>query len=343
MSRRKGLSLAAFAKPALAVAPIGLMALGLCVSHKELRKEYVLSNYYCRQRSWDKILELGRHLPKGISNPYVNHDIIRALYHTGRLPYDMFQYPLIPEALLLTHEDKQSDLTQWKLSDIFLELGHVNMAQKLASEVVSTKGPLGVALEELAWIGIIKGQPGTARVYLNVLMRDMVYRGRAESLLRGLDGGFGPDQAAYIDNIRSCMVDESAGVTGAEAVDETLATLLKHNPRNKMAFEYLMACYLLTGRVDKIAENVPRLHDLGYQGIPTLYEEAILIYFGSRGQQLDLAKFPISEETLKRYEAFVQLVGAMNSPDGQAALNLLIRDFGATYFFYHTFGRVGRA
>ena len=103
------------------------------------------------------------------------------------------------------------------------------------------------------------------------------------------------------------MRDETAGVTGTEPVDQTLAALLEHNPRNKMAFEYLMACYLLTGRVDKIVENMDRLRDLGYQRIPTLYEEAILIYYGSREQQVDLAKFNISPETLQRYETFVQI------------------------------------
>ena len=332
-----------FAKPALSAVPIVLMALGLYINHKELRKPYVLSNYYSHQRRWDKILELSRHLPKDKSNPYISHDILRALYHTGRLPYDMFCYPLFPEGMLLTHEKQESDLTQWKLSEIFLELGHVNMAQKLASEILTTKGPLGMALEELAWVNIIKGHPGTARVYLEALKSDLVYHGRARSLLHGLDRGFPPEQAAYIDRIRSCMHDETAGVAGREPVDETLAALLKHNPRNKMAFEYLMGCYLLTRQVDKIVANTGRLRDLGYPGIPTLYQEAILIHFGSQGRQVDLAQFSISPETIRRYEAFVRLGNAMESQDRQAVLNRMIREFGTSYFFYYTVGRVGLA
>jgi hypothetical protein len=340
-TRRKRLSSAIFTKTAWSVVPVVLMALGLYVSHKELRKPYVLSNYYSRQKSWDKIIELSRHLPKGKANAFVSHDILRALYHMGRLPYDMFRCPLVPEAILLTHEKRESDLTQWKLSDVFLELGHVNMAQRLASELLTTKGHLGIALEELGWISIIKGHPNTARVYLEALKKDLIYRGRAESLLRGLDSGFTPDQAAYVDRIRSCMRDETAGVTGSEPVDETLAGLLERNPGNKMAFEYLMACYLLTGRVDKIAENVGRLHDLGYQSIPTLYEEAILIHWGTQGKTTDLGTFHISQETLQRYETFVQIGNTMQPQNQQAVLGRLIRDFGSSYFFYYSFGRVG--
>lgn len=325
----------------MSAVPVVLMVLGLYFSHEDLRKPYVLSNYYWRQKRWDKILELGRRLPENRNNVYVNHDIIRALYHTGRLPYDMFRYPQDPQAILLTHEKRESDLTQSKLSDILLELGHVNMAQKLASEILTTKGHLGIALEELGWISIIKGNPSTARVYLEALKKDLIYRREAESLLRGLDNGFARDQAAYIDRIRSYMRDDTAAATGTEPVDEMLAALLEHNPRNKMAFEYLMACYLLTGRVDKIVENAKRLHDLGYQKIPTLYEEAILIYYGSTGRQVDLAKFDISQETLQRYETFVRITNAMQTQNRQAVLNRLIRDFGTSYFFYYSFGRAG--
>ncbi len=339
--QRKRLSLAIFAKPALPAVPIVLMALALYASHKELRKPYVLSNYYACQKQWDKILELARRLPKGRHNVFVNHDVIRALYHTGRLPYDLFCYPLVPEALLLTHEKKESDLTQWKLSDIFLELGHVNVAQKLASELLTTQGDLGPVLEELGWINVIKGHPATARVYWEALQRNLVYRRRAESLLDGLDHGLGPEPTAYVEQIRSCMRDDTMAVTTGEAIDETLTALLKRNPRNKMAFEYLMACYLVTNRADKVAENVKRLRDLGYERIPTLYEEAILISNEMAGRPADLAGFHISRETQQRYDAFVQALSAMQTANRGAIFNDLIRNFGTSYFFYYSFGRVG--
>ena len=49
-----------------------------------------------------------------------------------------------------------------------------------------------------------------------------------------------------------------------------------------MAFEYLMACYLLTGQVDKVVANIGEAPRPGLPDIPTLYEEAILIHYGSR-------------------------------------------------------------
>ena len=338
---QKKLSPRIFKKPAVIAIPIVLMAVGLYFSYDQMSKPFVLTNDYALRKQWDKVLGLGRSLPKGKSNVYFNHEIIRALYHTGRLPYDLFRFPQIPHGLLLTHEKKESYLTQLKLCDVFMELGQVNIAERLASEVLAIKGHFGIVIEKLAWINIIKGQTGTARIYLNALKKDLVYRRTAEKLLIALDNGFAPDQAAYVDRIRSYMFEAGHAGISQDSIDQMLIELLVHNPRNKMAFEYLMACYLLTGRADKITTNMERLGELGYQEIPTLYEEAILIYFGSQGKKIDLNKFNIKRETFERYAKFVQLRNAMQPNNQQAVLRRLISEFGSSYFFYFTFGRVG--
>ncbi len=338
---RRRLSLAILWRAVVTVLPVVLTAAGLYLDRDSRRKPFVLSNYYSRRGQWNEILELSRRLPRGENNVYVNHDINRALYHTGRLPYDMFRYPQAIPGLLLTHEQRESDLTQLKLCDIFLELGHVNMAEKLASELLAIKSHFGPAVEKLAWISIIKGYPETARVYLNALRKDLVLRSTAESILHGLDAGFSDDQTAYIERIRSSLRTEGSGVTGREPLDVTLAALLERNPQNKMAFEYLMAGCLLTGQVEKIAAHAHRLNDLGYKEIPTLYQEALLIYYGSKEMRIDLDASGISVETFRRYQTFVQIRNATPPQNQQIPSDRLIREFGSTYFFYFTFGRVG--
>jgi len=338
---KKKLPLPVLGKAAATALPIILTAAGLYFSHDPMTRAFVVAHDYSVGRQWDRILGFSRRLPKGTSNPHFNHDVIRALYHTDRLPYDMFNFPMLPHGLFLTHEKKVSYLTQLRLCDTFLELGHVNMAEKLASEILAGKGHSAPAVEKLAWINIIKGQGETARIYLNALRKDLVHRKTAEALLGALDNGFAPDQAAYIDRIRSCMFGEGHPGTGTDSIEQILTALLDRNPRNKMAFEYLMACYLLTGQVDKIAANVRRLDELGYQAIPTLYEEAILIYVNSQGSRSDLNRFRIKRATMERYVKFVQLKRTLNPYNRQAVLRQLIVEFGTSYFFYFSFGCVG--
>lgn len=334
----------AFLRKAVVTAlPIAVLAVGLYFSHDPMGKPYVLAHDYSLGKQWDDILEFSHSLPKGTSNPYFNHDVIRALYHTGRLPYDMFDFPQTPHGLLLTHEKKVSYLTQLKLCDTFLELGHVNLAEKLASEILATRSHSAMAIEKLAWINIIKGQNDTARIYLNALGKDLVYHRKAQSLLGALDRGFTPDQTATIGRIRSCMHHEGYPGTGKDSIEQLLTGLLDENPRNKMAFEYLMACYLLTGRVDMIAANVGRLGELGYDAIPVLYEEAILIYVNSPGQKPDLSKLKIRRQTVERYQKFVQLRSSVQPQNRPAVLKRLIVEFGNSYFFYFAFGCVGVA
>jgi len=338
---RKKLSLTLIKKAAMTALPIAVTAAGLYFSHDPMSKPFVLAHDYSLRKQWDKILELAGRLPKGTSNPFFNHDIIRALYHTGRLPYDMFDFPQTPHGLLLTHEKKVSYLTQVRLCDTFLELGQVNLAQKLASEILAAKNHSAVALEKMAWINIIKGQNDTARVYLNALKRDVIYRGTAQVLLGALDNGFSPEQTAYVDRIRSYMHQAGHPGTGKDSIEQMLTGLLQRNGRNKMAFEYLMACYLLTGRADKVVANMERLGELGYQEVPVLYEEALLICLDSQKRKVDLSKLNLRPETVQRYMKFVQLRNSVRPHNRQAVLKRLIVEFGHSYFFYFTFGCVG--
>ena len=338
---QKNLFVTILKKSIVLAIPIGAMAVGLYFSHDQMSKPFVLTNDYYLRKQWDKILELAPSLPKGKSNVYFHHDVIRALYHTGRLPYDLFNFPQTPYGLLLTHEKKASYLTQFKLCDVFLELGQVNMAERMASEILAARNHSGIAVEKLAWINIIKNQNSTARIYLNALKKDLIFRGTAEALLRAMDNNFTPDQKAYIDRVRSVMHQKEYAETGKDSIEKMLVGLLAENPRNKMAFEYLMTCYLLTGQVDKIAANMEQLDGLGYEAIPVLYEEAVLIYYGSQGRKIDLNKFNIKPQTIQRYTMFLQLRNSMQAHNRQAVLNRLILEFGRSYFFYFTFRSVG--
>ena len=335
VSRSRGATLAYFKKLVVPVFPVAVMTVGLYFSYDKTQRQIVLMNCLSRQGRWSEVLELGNRLPKNIYNIYCNHDINRALYHAGRLAYDMLYFPQNPHAFLLTHDKEESSMTQLKMCDTFIEMGNVDYAEKLASEFLVEKGNAGVILEKLAWINIIKEQESAARIYLNALKKDLIYRDRAASMLSSLNSGFEPDEAAYIQRVNSYIRRNGNARLNKESVEEMLTGLIEHNPGNKMAFEYLMACYLFACQLDKIAENIGRLNHLGYQDVPTLYEEAMLIYYGSRGRKLNLNELNIKRETIERYKRFVQLCNSMQAQNRQVVLQRLIGEFGTSYFFYY--------
>jgi len=328
------------AGPAL---PLVILALGLFMTRDPAHRQIVRMNALSRQGRWTEVLELGQSLPKGAYNIYCNHDINRALYRYGRLGYDLLRFQQNPHALLLTHDPDNSPVIQLKMCATFMELGNVDLAEKLASEFLVGQGRLGIVLEKLAWINIIKGQEETARVYLNVLTGDPIYHDRARRMLDGLNNGFGPAETEYIDYLAACVPKCRDGRLSRKSVEDMLTGLLAQNPQNKMAFEYLMTSYLLAGRLDGILANVHRVKDLGYSEIPTLYEEALLIHHGAQRQRLDMKRFPVKRQTLERYKRFVQMDSAMKGPNSQAVFQQMLNEFGASYFFYYRFAIAGQA
>ena len=103
------------------------------------------------------------------------------------------------------------------------------------------------------------------------------------------------------------------------SVEEMLMALLMHNNRNRMAFEYLMAHYLLTGQLDKIAQNISALEHFGYERIPEHYAEAVLLESQMTGRPPHLFGWTIEADVQSRFREFVRLTsGPGNDPDAAA-------------------------
>jgi len=321
--------------------PVVVLAACLPLTYEKPAGDFVRIQSCARQEQWSELLELARRLPKTWANIACNHEINRALYHTERLPHDMFSFTQNPHALLLTHQAQPSRLTQLQLCELFLDLGNLNTAEKMAGELLATEGNLAIVLEKLAWIHIIKGQRETARVYLNVLRQDPIYRDTARAMLVGLERGFPPERAAWIERIRACMPADPYGVTYGGSVEEILTGLLQQNPRNRMAFEYLMACHLLMRQLDKVIANLDRLSAFDYDGMPTYFEEALLIWRTMQRQPIDSAALGISPATYERYQSFLKISRSLRTGNPQEAMQRLVRAHGNSYFFYYGFGRVG--
>ncbi|MCP4451130.1 MAG: hypothetical protein GY809_06690 [Planctomycetes bacterium] len=319
--------------------PFVILGLSLHFSHDPLSKAYVQIHTYGHLRQWDDVLAVARQLPKGQTNVYIHHAIVRALSHTGRLPLDLLNFPQTQQGVFLTHETSVSALTQLKLHDLFLDLGQVNMAEKQASELLASDVEFGFIYERLAWIHIIKEQYDTARIFVNALNKNPLHRKAADALAHTLIHGLPADQVKRIERIRACMPTHREPVP--EQLDQMLIQLLDHNPDNQMAFEYLMTLYCVTGQVHKVAQWLPHAARFNDPVTPPLYQEAALIHFASRKQAVDTNRIPIAPETIKRYERFMQLNTAFRKTRKKALLNQLIREFGSSYFFYLAFGQVG--
>jgi hypothetical protein len=193
----------------------------------------------------------------------------------------------------------------------------------------------------LAAVNISKGKTEVARVFLKALAKDLWHHNRAMKMLRHLDDD--PARAREEANryLRSSVLTRTAGELPFELESRCLM-LLRGDQSNRMAFEYLMTCYLINRDLPKFVRHFPRLGDFGYPAIPRVYEEALLLYQMTTGRTVSLPGYAIRSETGDRFADFQsRVVPFQERGDARGARESAAASHGNSYFFYYVFGECG--
>ncbi len=314
--------------------------LGTFISFDLKVKRVVQVSYFTCRKMWPDVLAIARKGPLKRYFPFCAHSVNRALYYTDRLGDQMFTWPQDPRAAdMLFSAARGANNIFMERAQMCLEVGLVNVAEKIAHEFLEGADDNPFILKQFALINIVKRQTETARVFLGALSKNLMYSKEAKHLLRILEADPTLELDEEIQKLRSIMITDDE-VYNDYNEEEWLEELLRRNKYNKMAFEYLMAHYLLTRQLDKFIENLPRLDDFHYENIPRHYQEAILLYIGTTRKDVDLRDRGINVDTVEQYNE-INEIGEKFGYDGNTIFQLLAPRFGRTYFFYFTFGVSG--
>jgi hypothetical protein len=301
------------------------------VSHNGQEKTRLMVHYYACHRMWPEVLRAGA---AQLTNRFVLPAVNRALYHTGRLSTHMFSCPQHPDVLLPTGDDRV--LRYWSKFDTLTDLGLMNLAEKNFIECMETFGEHPAFLQRLALINLAKGEIETARVFLGALSRTLFHRAWARHYLALLQADPGLATDAEIQQRRAVCLKTDSTATFWDK-ESLLTALLQNNSHNRMAFEYLMAWYLVTKQVAKVAEAVHYMNDLDYAEIPPLYQEAICVYVYAQRKPVQLFGRTINPQTRQQIEQFSQIL-KRHGRDKAAALPELAEKYRGSYFLYHMYG-----
>jgi len=312
--------------------------------HDKKRKVLFEVDYFAYHRMWPELLAASRRYS---TDYFVVCAANRALYHTGRLASDLFSYYQNPDTLLLTARDHSKEY--WKKFDTYIDLGRINMAEHLLTESLEKFGQRPMILRRLALINMVKGNIGAARIYLSALSKTLWEAKWAKNYLERLDSDSSLSTDKYIQHLRSMIVDKDYDFSRLNI--NVLSDLLEKNNQNQMAFEYLMAQYLLTKQLDELVQNLDRLDDFDYPQIPRLYEEAILLYASHNRKPVNLRGRQVSPQTHQRAQDFSDIFRTLGSggkmaitrhgPNRLAAFDKLANNYGDSYFFYFFLGLSG--
>ncbi|MGD8787278.1 MAG: DUF6057 family protein, partial [Phycisphaerales bacterium] len=196
-------------------------------------------DYYSYHRMWPELLTSAQRNP---DDPIIAHAVNRALYHRGRLGYDMFSWPQNIDYLFLSNPDYK--WTHWQIFNVYLDIGAINIAENALTECLEGLGDRPMILQQLALINMVKGNLNSAKIYLSALNKTLFHAKWARNYLDHIQTDPNLSKDHYIQHLRSLLLDKDYP-THSLPKERLLSWLLEKNSQNRMAFEYLMAWYLL--------------------------------------------------------------------------------------------------
>lgn len=292
-----------------------------------------------RQKRWDDILQRAETTasPGLMKQFFINC----ALYHKGRLLDELFRYRQAwgARGLILNSPDQHyigtstNDLDREMFnSDLFFEMGNANAALMCAYDQMVVQGETYDNVRRVAECNMVRGNYAWAMKFLTMLKRTLFHRGEAlryEALLadpKARDEYFA-ERRSRLPTVELPL--ELPGFIPALG-------LLKSNPHNRMACDYLMAwCLLDRASLPMLAESVGGLRAAGYDHIPLALQEGLLALQAMSGRPLAPPGFRFDREVAARFIAFNAQM--QRSPDDPAAQRRAVQDFAGTFMYYSKF------
>jgi hypothetical protein len=308
-----------------------ILAAGLTLTfsfHSQEKKE-IRIDYFAEQGRWTELFNISREMEEYTILTIFN--VNRSLYHTGQLLDNLFCYPQkvgIDGLFVNTIMEREASI---QMSDLYFDLGHIKAAQVMAYEGQTKFEYNPRILKRLAMTNIINGDYDIAKKFLDILNKSILHK-------------------KWVKNYRYYLLDESLIksdsliqlkrkftpkfdffiTTKNSEID--LIGLLKENKNNKMAFEYLMAYYLLNCKFNYLLKHLDEFKNLGYGKYPRHIEEALLLIGAVDPSKKTELEYKIDQQTIKQFDFILS-----KSRNKTEAQEILKNEFRNTYWYYVRF------
>ncbi len=218
-------------------------------------------DFMATHQQWNRILEtVNAEKPNNQIGVTVQN---LALAMHGMLLDHMFEYNQNGIAGLLP-DVKEDATSPIPTAEAFYQLGMINVAQRTvfeAQEAILDFQKSGRCYKRLAQTNLINGQYEVARKYLSALQKTLFYRGWADETLPLLGDEEAIARHPEYGRLRQYAYKED--LTGDfyfsdRVTPEMLESLYYTNTDNRLAYQYLLAYYMLTGDRERYNQFMSR-------------------------------------------------------------------------------------
>ena len=280
------------------------------------------------KKDWEEVIRLTSE--QLYINGLIQVEINRALYQTGQLLDKLFLYPQQFGEKGIFLDDYTSSFGAIHMSEFYYDLGFANEARHWATEAQVSFMRHPIVLKHLVMTYIAIGINEAALKYLHVLSGSRLYEEWCNDVHEMIENNTACDDLA----IQSFIVNNPETDFFAQTKNPTqkLRTFYSSNLNNNMAFEFLVASYLLQHKVGNVMNQLPGFRRFGYEKLPRVVEEAMLIYLArTRADNPPLAGYSISQSTIEEFQDFSRLVA---STEDRAERKNKAAKYRNTYWYY---------
>jgi len=309
-----------------------VISLFLCYNQKEERTLAFSCEAYFGH--WDKVIRMSQKdsSPSYLSVYYTN----LAYAKKGRLCDELMNhYQPGPYGLLMNIKETMGYIYAMASPDALIACGDMAQAQHSAmlAMMFTPHQRSSRMMRRLADIAMVNGEYSVARKYLLMLSHTSLHKTWANRQLDILNDS---TVNVQLSERRQSLARQDT-LFSANQWQLSLINLLKANPTNKMAADYLLCLHLLNKDLKSFKED----YDVYYYPIfgsnpPRLYQEALMECMSpNKTPEAQLRHYRISTKVFRdclNYLAAYQKVQG----DGK----LLRAQFGKTYWFYHYYAQL---
>lgn len=280
---------------------------------------------------WANLLEISEDTQ--YINQVLQFEINRALYGSGRLLDELFTYPQAFAEKGIFLESISSSPVSVHTAAFYYDLGFANEARHWATEAQMVLVRHPVVLKQLVISYLAIGREEAAEKYLRVLSGSRLHRKWCDHVRGMIDSrqlGENPDISFFRMNN-----PENDFFAGTRNPHQKLLLFYRSNPDNNVAFEFLVASYLLQHNLGGLLTLLPQFKKQGHETFPKAVEEALMIYLSkSGGDSSALSGYAISKTTVDEFRDFNKLMANVES---KAERMRKVSKYKNTYWYYILF------
>jgi hypothetical protein len=282
--------------------------------------------------NWNKVLNMAQKAQ--IKNKLATYYANIAMSKLGIMGDNIMEFHQpFSSALFLETSPESNRISLFFSSDTYYHIGDLNMSQHAAmlGMIFSPNNRSSRLVYRLAEINITSGDIPAAMKYIRMLDATLFYKNKAERLK---DMALNPQNYHDLQKKKS-MIHSDDIIHNINDQQSSLILLLKNNPDNIAAFDYLLAYYLLNKDIPAFFKAFTTFYkEKNY--LPKAYSEALLIYLAATNANADKVKeYKIPPVVLEEFKKYTFLYENENEN-----IDLISKNFKNTYWFYYHYATI---